>query len=109
MIVMQEELNQFKRNEVLELIPKPSNQTIISTKWVFRYKMDENSINVRYKARLAAQGFNQEEGIDYKETFAPMARLEAIRVLLSFACFKDFILYQMYVKNSFLIGLISLS
>ena len=53
MIIMQEELNQFERNEVLELIPKPSNQTIISTKWVFRYKMDENSIIVRYKARLA--------------------------------------------------------
>ena len=56
-------------------------------------KMDENDIIIRNKARLVAQGFNQEEGIDYEETFAPVARLEAIRMLLAFACFKDFVLY----------------
>ena len=64
--------------------------------------MDENGIIVRNKARLVAQGFNQEEGIDYEETFAPVARLEAIRMLLAFACFKDFVLYQMDVKSAFL-------
>ena len=69
-----------------------SNQSVIETKWVFRNKMDENGIIVRNKARLVAQGYNQEEGIDYEETFAPVARLEAIRMLLAFACFKDFVL-----------------
>ena len=63
--------------------------------------MDENGIIVRIKARLVAQGFNQEEGIDYEETFVPVARLEAIRMLLAFACFKDFVLYQMDVKSVF--------
>ena len=64
--------------------------------------MDENDIIVRNKARLVVQGFNQEEGINYEETFAPIARLEAIRMLLAFACFKDFVLYQMDVKSAFL-------
>ncbi|RVW62830.1 putative mitochondrial protein [Vitis vinifera] len=71
MIAMQEELNQFERSEVWELVPRPSNQSVIGTKWVFRNKMDENGIIVRNKARLVAQGYNQEEGIDYEETFAP--------------------------------------
>ena len=65
-------------------------------------KTKENDIIVRNKARLVAQGFNQEEGIDYEETFALVARLEAIRMLLAFACFKDFVLYQMDVKSVFL-------
>ena len=71
MIAMQEELNQFERSEVWELVPRPSNQSVIKIRWVFRNKMDENDIIVRNKARLIAQGFNQEEVIDYKETFAP--------------------------------------
>ena len=105
MIAMQEELNQFERSEVWELVPKPSNQSIIGTRWVFRNKIFENYIIVRNKARLVAQGFNQEEVIDYEETFAPITRLEAIRMLFVFACFKDFVLYQMDVKNEFLNGL----
>ena len=106
MITMQEELNQFERNDVWELILKPSNQFIIRTKWVFRNKIDENDIIVKYKVRLVTQGFNQEKGIDYKVTFALMARLEAIRMLLASVCFKDFILYQMDVKSAFLNGFI---
>ncbi|RVW19492.1 putative mitochondrial protein [Vitis vinifera] len=70
MIAMQEELNQFERSEVWELVPRPSNQSVIGTRWVFRNKMDENGIIVRNKARLVAQGFNQEEGIDYEETLS---------------------------------------
>ena len=61
---------------------------------------------MRNKSRLVAQGYNQEEGIDYDETFAPVARLEAIRILLAFACHKNFIFYQMDVKNAFLNGYI---
>ena len=102
MIAMQEELNQSERSEECELVTRPSNQSVIGTRWVFRNKMDENGIFIRNKARLVAQSFNQEEGIDYEETFAPIARLEAIRMLLAFACFEDFVLYQMNVKNAFL-------
>ncbi len=88
-------------------MPRSQNQSVIGTRWVFKNKMDENDIIVRNKARLVAQGFNQEEGIDYEETFAPVARLEAIRMLLAFACFKDFVLYQMDVKSAFLNGFIN--
>ena len=98
---MQEELNQFERNEVWELVPRPNDQSVIGTKWVYRNKMDENGIIIRNKARLVAQGYNQQEGIDYEETFAPVARLEAIRMLLAFSCHKNFILYQMDVKSAF--------
>ena len=69
--------------------------------------MDENGIIVRNKARFVAQGHNQQEGIDYEETFAPVARLEVIRMLLTFACYKNFILYQMDVKSGFLNGFIN--
>ena len=77
----------------MRISTKTSNQGVIGTRWVFRNKMDENGIIVRNRARLVAQGFNQEEEIDYEETFASVARLEATRMLLAFTCFKDFILY----------------
>ena len=83
---MQEELNQFTRNDVWDLVPRPENYPIIGTKWVFKNKLDEHGNVVRNKARLVAQGYNQEEGIDYDENFAPVPRLESIRILLSFAC-----------------------
>ncbi|KAH9791901.1 hypothetical protein KPL71_003915 [Citrus sinensis] len=105
-MAMQEELNQFERNKVWELVPKPEHQSIIGTKWVFRNKMDESGVVVRNKARLVAQGYNQEEGIDFDEIFAPVARLESVRMLLAFACHKDFILFQMDVKSAFLNGYI---
>ncbi|KAH9780749.1 Integrase catalytic domain-containing protein [Citrus sinensis] len=105
-MAMQEELNQFERNNMWELVPNPEYQSIIGTKWVFRNKMDESGVVVRNKARLVAQGYNQEEGIDFDETFAPVVRLESIRMLLAYACHKDFILYQMDVKSAFLNGYI---
>ena len=70
-------------------------------------KMDENGLIVGNKARLVAQGYNQQEGIEYEETFAPVARLEAKRMLLAFACFKNFILFQMDIKSAFLNGFIN--
>ncbi|KAH9716748.1 Integrase catalytic domain-containing protein [Citrus sinensis] len=76
-MAMQEELNQFERNNVWELVPNPEHQSIIGTKWVFRNKMDESGVVVRNKARLVAQGYNQEEGIDFDETFAPVARFQS--------------------------------
>ena len=81
---MQDELNQFQRNEVWYLVPRPSHQSVIGTKWIFRNKMNENGVVTRNKARLVAQGYSQEEGIDFEETFAPVVRLEAIRILLAF-------------------------
>ncbi|GJW63972.1 retrovirus-related pol polyprotein from transposon TNT 1-94 [Tanacetum coccineum] len=75
---------------------------VIGTKWVFRNKLDENDIVSRNKARLVAQGYNQQEGIDYDETYAPVARLESIRILLAYACALDFKLFQMDVKSVFL-------
>ncbi|GJZ07178.1 retrovirus-related pol polyprotein from transposon TNT 1-94 [Tanacetum coccineum] len=92
-ISMQEELNQFVSNDVWELVPNPMDMTIIGTKWVFRNKLDENGVVSRNKARLVAQGYNQQEGIDYEETYAPVARLESIRILLAYACALDFKLF----------------
>ena len=104
---MQEELNQFERSKVWNLVPKSNDHSIIDTKWIFRNKMDEQSNTVRNKARLVTQGYSQEKGIDYEETYAPVARLEAIRMLLAFACFKNFKLFQMDVKSAFLNGFIN--
>ena len=103
---MQKELGQFERNKVWTLVPRPTNYPIIGTKWVFRNKMDELGNVVRNKARLVAQGYNQEEGIDFDETFVPIAKLEAIRLLLAFACHMNFKLFQMDVKSAFLNGFI---
>ncbi|GJV52835.1 retrovirus-related pol polyprotein from transposon TNT 1-94 [Tanacetum coccineum] len=106
-MAMQEELNQFITNDVWELVPNPMDMTIIRTKWVYRNKLDENGVVTRNKARLVAQGYNQQEGIDYDETYAPVARLESIRILLAYVCALDFKLYQMDVKSEFLNGVIS--
>ena len=92
-ITMQEELHQFKRNKVWHLVPKPKDRTIIGTKWVFRNKFDELGTVARNKARLVVQGYNQEEGIDYEETFALVARIEAIRILKAFATHMEIKLY----------------
>ncbi|KAL0537384.1 hypothetical protein IC582_026362 [Cucumis melo] len=102
--VMQEELLQFKRNNVWTLVPKPNGATVIGTKWIFKNKTDESRSIIRNKACLVAQGYAQVEGVDFDETFAPLARLEAIRLLLSISCFRKFKLFQMHVKSAFLNG-----
>ena len=102
---MHEELHNFERNEVWTLVEKPKDeQNIIGTKWVFRNKQDEDGQVVRNKARLVAQGYTQVEGMDYGETYAPVARLEAIRILLAYANHHDITLYQMDIKSAFLNG-----
>ncbi|XP_075475642.1 putative mitochondrial protein AtMg00820 [Primulina tabacum] len=98
---MQEELNQFERSKVWHIVPRPNNTHVLGTRWVFRNKMVENGLIIRNKARLVAQGYRQEEGIDVDESFAPVARLEAIRIFLEFAAFKYFKIYQMDVKSAF--------
>nr|GEX60662.1 retrovirus-related Pol polyprotein from transposon TNT 1-94 [Tanacetum cinerariifolium] len=94
-------------NDVWELIPLPLSQSVIGTKWGFRNKLDENRIVSRNKARLVAQGYNKQEGIDYDETYAPVARLESIRILLAISYANDFKLYQIDIKSAFLNGLIN--
>jgi len=86
-MAMQEELGQFERNQVLFLTSRPMDHLAIGTKWVFRNKLDDSENVVRNKARLVAKGYNQEEGIDFDETFAPVARLEAIHILLAFVSY----------------------
>ncbi|GJU97931.1 retrovirus-related pol polyprotein from transposon TNT 1-94 [Tanacetum coccineum] len=89
--------------------PKNVNEALGDerTKWVFRNKLDENGVVSQNKARLVAQGYNQQEGIDYDETYAPVARLKSIRILLAYAYALDFKLFQMDVKSAFLNGFIN--
>jgi hypothetical protein len=100
---MQEELNNFTRNEVRSFVERPK-QNVIGTKWVFRNKQDENGMVTRNKAQLVAQDFTQVEGLDFRETYAPVAMLESIRILIPYATDHDFELYQMDVKSAFLNG-----
>ena len=102
---MHEELNNFTRNKVWTLVKRPKeHHNVIGTKWIFKNKQDEHGQVTRNKARLVAQGFTQVEGLDFGETFAPVARLESIRILLAYASHHDFKLYQMDVKSAFLNG-----
>ncbi|GJX67563.1 putative ribonuclease H-like domain-containing protein, partial [Tanacetum coccineum] len=103
---MQEELLQFKLQEVWTLVNLPNGKSAIGSKWIFKNKKDERGIVIRNKERLVAQGYTHEEGIDYDEVFAPFARIEAIRLFLAYASFKEFVDYQMDVKSAFLYGLI---
>ncbi|GJY75435.1 putative ribonuclease H-like domain-containing protein [Tanacetum coccineum] len=103
---MQEELLQFKLQKVWTLVDLLKGKRAIGTKWVYRNKKDERGIVVRNKARLITQGYTQEEGIDYDEVFAPVARIVAIRLFLAYASFMGFIVYQMDVKSAFLYGTI---
>ncbi|GKD51952.1 retrovirus-related pol polyprotein from transposon TNT 1-94 [Tanacetum coccineum] len=96
-----------KEEAIKELVLNPMDMTIIGTKWVYRNKLDENGVVTRNKARLVAQGYNQQERINYDEIYAPVARLESIRTLLAYACALDFKLYQMDVKSAFLNGFIN--
>jgi hypothetical protein len=102
-LAMQEELNNFTRNEVWHLVPRP-NQNVVGTKWVFCNKQDEHGVVSRNKARLVANGYSQVEGLDFGETYAPVARLESIRILLAYATYHGFKLYQIDVKSAFLNG-----
>ncbi|GJX35181.1 retrovirus-related pol polyprotein from transposon TNT 1-94 [Tanacetum coccineum] len=101
---MQEELNEFKHLEVWELIPRPDKVMVITLKWIYKVKLDELGGILKNKARLVARGYRQEEGIDFEESFAPVARLEAIRIFLAFAAHMNMVVYQMDVKTAFLNG-----
>jgi hypothetical protein len=99
-LAMQEELNNFKINEVWTQVPRPK-QNVVGTKWVFCNKQDEHRVVTRNKARFVAKGYAQVAGLDFEETFAPVARLESIHILLAYAAHHSFRLFQMDVKSAF--------
>ncbi|GKB84317.1 retrovirus-related pol polyprotein from transposon TNT 1-94, partial [Tanacetum coccineum] len=99
---MQEELNEFERLEVLELVPHPDKVMVITLKWIYKVKLYELEGILNNKARLVARGYRQEEGINFEESFAPVARLDAIRIFLAYAAHMNMVVYQMDVKMAFL-------
>ncbi|GJX60618.1 retrovirus-related pol polyprotein from transposon TNT 1-94 [Tanacetum coccineum] len=101
---MQDELNQFERLQVWELVPRPEGKNIIALKWLWKNKCDAENIVVRNKTRLVAKGYKQEEGIDFEESFAPVARLEAVRMFIAYVAHKNITIFQMDVKTAFLNG-----
>ena len=103
---MNDELLQFQRNDVWTLVPRLEGEHIIGTKWIFHSKTNEEGNVIHNKAHLVAQGYSQMEGVDYDETFAPVARMESVRILLALACHLKFKLYQMDMKTAFLNGIL---
>ncbi|GKE60082.1 retrovirus-related pol polyprotein from transposon TNT 1-94 [Tanacetum coccineum] len=104
MDAMQEEIYEFERLDVWELVSCPYKVFLIKLKWIYNVKKNESCRVLNNKARLVAQGFRQEEGIDFKESFALVARIETIRIFIANAAHKNMIIYQMYVKTAFLNG-----
>ncbi|GJU77516.1 retrovirus-related pol polyprotein from transposon TNT 1-94 [Tanacetum coccineum] len=103
---MQEELHEFDRLEVWELVPCPDKVMIITLKWIYKVKLDELGGILKNKARLVARGYRQEEGIDFEESFALVARLDAIRIFLAYVAHMNMVVYQMDVKTAFLNGIL---
>ncbi|GJU45077.1 retrovirus-related pol polyprotein from transposon TNT 1-94 [Tanacetum coccineum] len=101
---MQEEIHEFERLDVWILVPCPDNILIIPLKWIFKIKLDEYGDVLKNKARLVAKGYRQEAGIDFEESFAPVARLEAIRLFIAHAASMNMVIFQMDVKTAFLNG-----
>ncbi|GJV45413.1 retrovirus-related pol polyprotein from transposon TNT 1-94 [Tanacetum coccineum] len=101
---MQHEIHKFDRLKVWELVPHPYYVMVIGLKWIYKVKLDEYGNVLKNKARLVAKGYRQEEGIDFEESFAPVARIEAIRIFIANAANKNIIIYQMDVKSAFLNG-----
>ncbi|GJT59049.1 retrovirus-related pol polyprotein from transposon TNT 1-94 [Tanacetum coccineum] len=99
-----DELHQFNRLQVWELVDKPFGKNVINLKWLWKNQKDEDQTVIHNKARLVAKGYAQEEGIDFKESFALVARLEAVRIFVAYTAHKSFPIYQMDVKTTFLNG-----
>nr|GFB43675.1 hypothetical protein [Tanacetum cinerariifolium] len=101
---MQEELHQFDRLDVWELVDRPLCTNVINLKWLWKNKRDEENTVIRNKSRLVAKGYAQKEGVDFEESFAPVARLEAVKLFIVYAAHKSITIYQMDVKTAFLYG-----
>nr|GFC28465.1 Gag-Pol polyprotein [Tanacetum cinerariifolium] len=102
--LMQEELHQFDRLDVLELVDRPLCINVINLKWLWKNKCDEENTVIRNKSRLVAKGYAQKEGVDFEEPFVPVAQLEAVRLFIAYTAHKSFTIYQMDVKTAFLYG-----
>nr|GEU50501.1 retrovirus-related Pol polyprotein from transposon TNT 1-94 [Tanacetum cinerariifolium] len=103
-LTMQDEIHEFDRLQVWELVPQPDCVMIIALKWIYKVKLDEYGDVLKNKARLVAKGYRQEKGIDFEESFAPVARIEAIRIFIANAASKNMTIYQMNVKTALLNG-----
>ncbi|GJY75949.1 retrovirus-related pol polyprotein from transposon TNT 1-94 [Tanacetum coccineum] len=103
---IQDERNEFEHLEVWKLVPRPDKVMVITLKWIYKVKLDELGGILKNKARKIARGYRQEEGINFEESFAPMARLEAVWIFLVFAAHMNMIVYQMDVKTAFLNGIL---
>nr|GEU81462.1 retrovirus-related Pol polyprotein from transposon TNT 1-94 [Tanacetum cinerariifolium] len=103
---MQEELNEFDRLKVWELVPRPDHVMFITLKWIFQVKLDKLGGVLKNKVRLVVRGYRQEEGIDFEESFAPVARLEALRIFIAYSAYMNMIVYQIDVKTKFLNGIL---
>ena len=103
---MNEEIEKIEKNKTWTLVPRPKDKNMIGTKWVFRNNLNEDGQVSRNKARLVCKGYCQEEGVDYGETFSLVARLEGVRTLIAYAAHKEFKVYQMDVKSTFLNGIL---
>ena len=101
---MNEEIEKIQKNKTWTLLHRPKEINVVGTKWVFRNKLNADGQVSRNKARLVCKGYCQEEGIDYGETFSPVARVEGVKTLLAYATHKGFKVYQMDVKSAFLNG-----
>ena len=99
-------IEKIEKNIAWTLVPRPKDKNVIGTKWVFRNKLSEDGKVSRNKARLVCKGYSQEEGIDYGETFSPIARLEGVRTLHVYVAYKGFKVYQRDVKFAFLNGIL---
>ncbi|GJZ06470.1 retrovirus-related pol polyprotein from transposon TNT 1-94 [Tanacetum coccineum] len=98
------ELNQFKRLDVWELVERPTDRNVIKVKWLWKNKTDAENMVIRNKSHLVAKSYSQQEGIDFEESFAPVARLEVVRMFVAYAAHKNFTIYQIDVKTAFLNG-----
>jgi hypothetical protein len=103
---MKEELEMIEKNNTWELVERPTDKPVIRVKWVYKTKLHLDGIVQKHKARLVAKGYAQKSGIDYNETFAPVARLDTIRTLIALATQKGWKLFQLDVKSAFLNGVL---
>ena len=101
---MNEELDQIEKNQTWELVPRPKYKNVVGTKWSFKNKVNEDGQFIRNKATLVWKVYDQVEGIEFEETFTPVARMEAIKLFLAYSCFNNFKFYQMDIKSTFLNG-----
>ena len=104
---MKKELDALSKNHTWDLVTLPPGKSVVGCKWIYKIKTRSDGSIEGYKARLIAKGFTQEYGIDYEETFAPVARISSVRVLLAVAAARKWDLFHMDVKNAFLNGNLS--